>query len=66
MQLSPAIIVVGEQSWQELMSPASTNAQNWYLMSPASIVPLQNQQSLFKAVKHCQIKSCKLQSSILL
>jgi hypothetical protein len=27
-----------------------------YLMSPASIVPLQNQQSLFKAVKHCQIK----------
>jgi hypothetical protein len=30
MQLSPASIVVGEQSWQELMSPASTNAQNWW------------------------------------
>jgi hypothetical protein len=36
-------IVVGAQCW-------------WALMSPASTVPLQNQQSLFKVVKHCQIK----------
>jgi hypothetical protein len=47
------------QYWRE--APASTNKSisicaGRCLMSSASTVPLQNQQSLFKAVKHCQIK----------
>jgi hypothetical protein len=39
----PTSIVVGAQCW-------------WALMSPASTVPLQNQQSLIKVLKRCQIK----------
>jgi hypothetical protein len=38
-----------------------TRQHKWHntgrrLKAPASTVPLQNQQSLFKAVKRCQIK----------
>jgi hypothetical protein len=34
------------------------------LMTPLGTVPLQKQQSFFKAVISCQIKNCELQSSI--